>query len=438
MHLNNWVNGYIEEGRELLHSKVLKDTGWVIFGEYGALFLAFISTTLVARFLGPELFGLFSVFYATRAITSSLSDLGLDSSLIKFGSYYINKNQNKAQYVMKLITKTKLITYSIITALGFIFAEKIALIFFSTPELTFIIRFSFIFIFISSILGTFIAIFKVKQNFWKMALLQISRAAFLLTAVIFLYLSLKLTVQSVIFSHLIVTALAVIIGSRLINFKFLTEKYHNKKLAKKIIYFSKWTYLKSIFNVISSQTGIYFLIALSSSIQAGYYSAAQHLTIAFSGLISIIVTVLIPRVSKYSTKKEIVRYIKKTYKITLPLTSVLIIFILFISPYAISIIYGNKYEGAILLFKILAVTLSIQLITLPIGLLLNYTLNKPNHMTLLQLIKILISFPLFFLILPKYGALGFVIVFAIANILISITSNLICLKLLVNKYKKLT
>jgi polysaccharide transporter, PST family len=62
-----------------LARKIVRNTGWLFIGQFGVLLINFLAVLLVARFLGPELFGRLSFVIAGVALIVPFSQLGLNS-----------------------------------------------------------------------------------------------------------------------------------------------------------------------------------------------------------------------------------------------------------------------------------------------------------------------------------------------------------------------
>ena len=86
-----------------LRQSAITFSGTVINGALGALFYI-----LVARFLGPISFGLFSVAISVLTLIGDIGDLGTNTGLVRFVGKYLRRNPNKAKKFLKLGLEVKI------------------------------------------------------------------------------------------------------------------------------------------------------------------------------------------------------------------------------------------------------------------------------------------------------------------------------------------
>ena len=72
-----------------LKSKTAKSYGIILSGNILTGFLGMVTSVLIARFLGPESFGLFSIVIATQLVVASIVDFGFTKGFVTLLS---NKN----------------------------------------------------------------------------------------------------------------------------------------------------------------------------------------------------------------------------------------------------------------------------------------------------------------------------------------------------------
>ncbi len=70
--------------------------GFILFvGDAVSTFILAVGSILVARFLGPEYYGVYSVVLAAPAVFNSLIMLGLDEAVIRFSARLRSENRPK-------------------------------------------------------------------------------------------------------------------------------------------------------------------------------------------------------------------------------------------------------------------------------------------------------------------------------------------------------
>src|SRR3989344_1640991 len=98
-----------------LRESSITTTATIITGILGLVFYI-----LVARNLGPVSFGIFSVTVATIILISDISNLGVDTGIIRFVGKYQKENLSLALKYLKLAFGSKLIIWGIILIVGWI------------------------------------------------------------------------------------------------------------------------------------------------------------------------------------------------------------------------------------------------------------------------------------------------------------------------------
>ena len=89
----------------------------------------------------------------------------------------------------------------------------------------------------------------------------------------------------------------------------------------------------------------------------GLYTAASKITQMILGLVTSLVTVMLPRMSnllKYNNNNEFVRLSQKSIRFTIALTLPMSVGFILISPYIVPLFSGPTYTPAILTLQIIS------------------------------------------------------------------------------------
>ena len=111
--LPSFITSYIENRPSL--KKISANIGWLFFDNIFRMFVALFVGVLVARYLGPERFGILSYAIAFVSLFSALAKLGLDGIVVRD----IVKEPDKADeilgtaFVLKLFGGILLILFSV-------------------------------------------------------------------------------------------------------------------------------------------------------------------------------------------------------------------------------------------------------------------------------------------------------------------------------------
>ena len=191
-------------------------------------------TILLARFLMPELFGLFSLTMATLFIFVGFANLGIESALIKFVSTsLLNKNKKKAKKYVNYLFKIKTLLILIIFLILIISAKFIANNYYNKPIFLALLVGSLYLLslcFINFLESIFFSVNKFKEPFYKEIIFQISRLALTILAV-FIILNNSFSQE---FSLLLIVFCMSLPGILALAFLFYKSKKKIPFLKKKL------------------------------------------------------------------------------------------------------------------------------------------------------------------------------------------------------------
>ncbi len=165
---------------EIVARGMIKNTFYNIFSSIIGRLGGLIFTVLLARMLLPELFGIYSLVLGVVLLILGFIDQAVNSAIIKYVSEAFNKHQNaKARAYFRFWFNFKLIAAGSLAILLLIFAKPISIYIFNKPLLRLPLQVGAIYLFISAILTSFIAlaysIKKVRYVLLQELILQTSK-----------------------------------------------------------------------------------------------------------------------------------------------------------------------------------------------------------------------------------------------------------------------
>jgi len=333
-----------------------------IFGSSLFIFLAIILSKImtysyriiIARYFGPEIYGLFSLAIIILSFIVAFSSLGLIEGVLRFTSYYRGKNEiNKIRYIFRLVVGIFFISSLLFTIALFFLSEIISINIFHEEKLIFFLKiFSFLipiylFLYLFSIIIQ--AFEKIKiQSF----ILDFSENFFKLVFLILLIL-IGLNANAVIFSYFL-----GVIGAGLIAFFYckyklseIFRKYElnpkSKKQIRKKLFAYSWplvfySILFGILPFIDSFTIGYF----KGAVEVGLYNAAVPLASLMILFPLLFMRLFFPLVTKEFSRKNIVviKELSKQIEKWILIVNIPVFLILIIFPGAIiNIFFGADY-----------------------------------------------------------------------------------------------
>ena len=311
----------------------------------GMIFTIFI----LARLLGPELFGVYNLAFSIIAIILTFTDLGISSAATRYISEAIGKKDKKtARSYFKYFLMLKSVV-PIIAIIILIFISKyLAFNFYKTPLLFFPLIFATFYIFISSIASlpqSFLYALKDLKKIPQIQLIQeISKIALSLAAIfIFTY---EFEVPG-IFLALAVTSLIVFIYSLFIVLKkdkslIIGPKTQIEK--PRILKYTWFMAISSISLVIFASVDTLMLGKFVDPSFIGYYRAALGLVLSVGALISVR-SILMPVFTQIN-KKRLERGFEKVIKYNLMFSIPAAAGIFLLAVPIVKILYGIDYALA--------------------------------------------------------------------------------------------
>lgn len=332
-----------------LKDKIFKNSIWNFLASSTSRIGAVIFTVLLARFLLPELFGIYSLATSIALIFLTFADLGVNQTMVRFVSLHIEKEKKKSTAYFQYILKIKIFLSVIVSFFLLFCSYPLSYFIFKKPDLFIPLVFLSFYVLILSLEGIFESLFyinnKVNYITIKEFILQFSRIVFVL---IFFSIMVKEfyligAILSLVFT--IILAFFFILYHSKKQFSFLFNKSKIKIDKKKVVLFIACLTAGSISLIFFSYVDILILGIFVSSEYIGFYRAAFSLVLGIMALLSF-VNVFLPLLTNIPEERvkdvfnKIIRY---TMILSIPSTTGLII----LSRYIIVAVYGYEYSLSI-------------------------------------------------------------------------------------------
>ena len=119
-------------------NKFAFDVGWLLTGSTAVLLLHFFQKPIMARYLGPDGLGLFSMVTMIASIITLIFGLGFESATVKYvAEFKDDKNKRSAVFSSAFITMA---IFGVVASIVlFLFSNKIASIF-DMPTLSYLLK----------------------------------------------------------------------------------------------------------------------------------------------------------------------------------------------------------------------------------------------------------------------------------------------------------
>lgn len=318
-----------------MNTRILKNAAWMVSEKFIAIIGLFVVTSYVAKYVGPELFGIIALATATFQIIQIIAQLGNDHIIFK-------RVSKKKESGIKLIRSTFLIRTIIyflisIPTLYYFHSYKNNITFIFSIAICIACYFSSIDIY--SIYNN--AILKSKLN----------------TIANIIGLSIGLTLQYTIaynrFDPIYLTIPIIVVTFIPLSIRFCLFPKISKIKKKNKSRYNKYIFLSGISIVFSTLSiAIYtrinqFMISyLEGDYSLGVYSVAVTLSSAWVFILTAIVNSTLPSIFGEKTESKAVNIAANLNIIVLSISITVLVFIYFFGSYFIQLLFGDSYAMA--------------------------------------------------------------------------------------------
>lgn len=309
-----------------------------------------IGSIVIARLLGSENYGLYSLSIVGPTIFLGLIDFGLGSALTRFSAKLVAEgNSQFAADILKVGFIFRSVTGFVLAASCFFFSDSIAAFVLNRPDMGFFIRISAWIVFFQTVFSTLSSIFvgvdKMENNALLMNLQAVTKTVLSVVLIV-----LGFSLVGVIAGHLLSYVVASIVGS------FLFIEY-SKTLGKAsirvftsnlkvLLNYGLPLYGSTIITLLMSQFQTVILAFFVSNAEIGNFAIAANL----SALVNVLIfplAALFPAFSKANPENG---ELKSIFKTSTKYTSLLIlpatVLVIILSKDIVSTLYGSAYDLA--------------------------------------------------------------------------------------------
>jgi O-antigen/teichoic acid export membrane protein len=403
----------LTECKKIIRGKIIKEIFWATLTKGVSLVLFLVLNIYLARKLGSEGFGVWSLFFSIITVFTTISYLGINTSTKKFIAQY--KNTNRLKDVLVSSIKLRMIC-SLFFSILILFFYKPIVSFFNYPQLEGLFLLSVPVIFLSGLVeylkDVFMGLHRIKYNFIINSLEFSLRLFF-----VFIFFIFSISVVSIVKSLILSLFISFLVGSYFFYFNFYKKsKSSNKKFTRKILNYSFPLFLMSFAFLFSTEIDVLMIGFYSTKEEVGIYSVAKQLIVKLSHIALVISMGAMPIFAEINKGNSFILKNKfyKILKINSVIYSFLVVSILFLSPLFIPLVFGNDFEKSVLPLQILTFYLAGFSVSILLDSFLDYV-GRAKQRALNSFVFILLNILLNILLIPKFGAVG-------ASIAISISS----------------
>ncbi len=347
-------------GKDL--STIAKGAGFYLFGFIVSKALAYLYRALIARGLGPEPYGIFSIGVALNGLAMVFAGLGLYQGIMHYVSIYDSQGKpEKARGSIVFSIKAQLLASAVVAITLFLLSDFIAINFFNEPGLATVLKIlaaaAPFAVLTSNFMMVSVAFKKIEYKIYVRNIIEnISKIA--LTAAL-LFFGLKLFGASV--------ALAASYGiACLVSFYLIQKKVFplfgkglkSKENGRELFSYS-WPLLAvGFFEILMSSIDTLMLGSLSKAYDAGIYNVAYptaHLLILAPTAFGTLFLPVVTRLYAQNKFEEMSQTYKTVTRWTFSAIFPMLLFTILFSKEILWVMFGETYaqgSGALVILSI--------------------------------------------------------------------------------------
>jgi O-antigen/teichoic acid export membrane protein len=396
--------------------KITTNTFVLSVGRFVTSALGLLIGMLVARTLGAADFGIFSIAMAVFEIAVVFTEIGIGISLVRFVPMYSVEDSEQADYYLKVGFWTLLCSAFLVTSLGLMLSPTIAVRIYHKPQLVLPIRLGFVAVLGGILWSYLLSSFHAREFFSRYAVFSVIVGLLKLGVIGALVYLAAMTVTNVLITYILLPVVGFVLGMIYTPTRLFSAKGKLKETIRSLINFSKWIFLMDFLFMLSNRIDLLILGYYVKDEVMGHYSMAYMIISIFTILTSSLVNVLLPYVCKFNSMEQIREYVRKIPKITFVCALVLLPVIFIMGP-VIRLVLGQEYAPSILIFQVMFFGFLVSFIVDPIYL-VAYAVNKPRILSMLCVVRLMLSAGSNILLIPRYGALGAATASMLTNFLV--------------------
>lgn len=389
-------------------------SGTIITGFLGALFFI-----ILARSLGPADFGLLMIAVTTAVLIADITDLGINTGVVRFVSKALASSKGDAFEYLKLGLIVKLLVWVVVLAGGLLLAPFASIYLFNKSELIEPLKISLIGVGGISLLFISVATLQAFQRFFVYSLIQVFTNLVRILGLSLLIYAGILSLKSSILIYALVPFFGFFMALTFLPIKKIFVAKWNFKKLQDMFSFNKWVACFTIIAAISSKMDTFLNAKLLSSFDVGVYAAANQLVVIVPQIISGLGAVVAPKFASFQDKNIMLAFFRKLQLFVFGICAIGLLVIPF-SFYIIPLIYGTEYQNSASIFIILFLAMLIFLISLPVHTSIIYYFSRPDVFVWVSVGHLIIMFGVGFVMIANFGILGTAITVLIGNLFVFI------------------
>ena len=399
----------------------------VLWGLVVSTLIGAVGTIFIARLLGSDLYGLYTVVLTVPALIQVFRDWGVNFAMIRFTARYRAEGRlDEIRSIFLTGIIFEVVVGLVLSLFSFFFADFLATSVFNRPVIAPLIQIVSFSIFASGLVAAATAAFtgyeRLELNSVMLVFQSISKTAIIIALVILGFGAAGATI-----GFTVGTFIAGVIGVALIGVIYRQlPKPSSRKLEIKAYFTTMFRYCLplSFATIITLLLPQFFAFLLPihyaiDNVPIGNYGVTINFVVLIAFFITPIATTMFPAFSKLDAEKD-KESLRNVFRFSVKYGSLLVVpvtvLVMCLAEPAVATLFGNTYGTAALFLSLLAIQyLYIAFGNISLSALLNGQ-GQTGFVLRMALLTGVIGFPLGFVSILTFGVLGLILATVVAPV----------------------
>lgn len=379
----------------------VKNTIFTLLSRFSQLILGVGASVIIARVLGPEGKGVYSLAVLLPILLITFTQFGVGPATV----FYIGQKKYSPKDVLGINIIFSIIISSVATLIGLI------IVLFFSEDLFPGVAQEYLILALSLIPLQLFSVFVIDvllglQDIRNYNLVQLIRSGIFLFLIIIFLLGLKFGISGAIFAE----TLSFLIGC-IILFVYVKKKIggvrfsFKRAILKDFISYGSKSYLGSIATYLYLRIDIWMINLFLNPIAVGFYAVAVGLAEKIWLISKSAGTVLFPRVASERDVKRLKEFTPIVCRNIFFITAFVALLLFILGPWLIVLFYSNNFMESVIPFQVLLIgSIAIggsRILTNDIS-----GRGKPMINTYVAIISLVLNLLLNIILIPKFGIVG--------------------------------
>ena len=368
--------------------------------------MRFGAFVVYSKALSPDDLGLVAVVLALVYLMTDLTSFGIDASVISLGSKEFGGGDRERLIRLCQSGLWLHLSFGVLLAGGAcLIASTLAAAYFEDAALTAALIVAFSGSLFFRLAEYALSILRTYQRFKYHAATGVVAALVLLGGAIFLAVTDRVSVFSVLALVLFLTPLVkLVVGIAGTPLEFLKLKGPQAARMREVLAFGKWIWATNLLESGMRRVNILLLQIFAGNAVTGYFHVASRYVEFLSLVFQPLRKYLLPKFTALRGRDEIARMLRRTYAL-LTWTLLLIPAAWILAGPVIRLVQGPEWQAAVGLLRIIVVARLVFLLTKPMTFAL-FALERPRVQTGLHVLGALVYLIAASILIPAFGATG--------------------------------